>query len=115
MRQKQTGLAKKLRKEQTDAEKALWRLLRNRQMGELKFRRQQPIEKYIVDFVCFEKKLVMEIDGGQHGTEEGLKKDAIRDEWFHARGYKVLRFSNHEVLKNPDGVLLTILKSCEEN
>jgi very-short-patch-repair endonuclease len=110
-----TELAKKLRKEQTDAEKALWTHLRNRQPEELKFRRQQPIGKYIVDFVCFEKMLVVEIDGGHHGEEEVLKKDMVRDEWFSARGYMVLRFGNHEVLKNPDGVLTTILERCAKN
>ena len=115
MRSKLTGLAKSLRKEQTDAERALWRCLRNRQTDELKFRRQQPIGKYIVDFVCFEKMLVLEIDGGQHGKEEGLRKDAIRDEWLRTRGYKVLRFTNYEVLKNLDGVLITIFESCAAN
>ncbi len=115
MRSKLTGLAKNLRKKQTDAEKALWNRLRNRQLGKLKFKRQQPIGKYIADFICFEKMLVVEIDGGQHGEEEGLKKDAVRDEWFRTRGYKVLRFSNHEVLKNPDGVLTAILGNCAGN
>ena len=115
MRSKLTEFAKKLRKEQTDAEKALWQRLRSRQPEGLKFRRQQPIGKYIADFVCFEKMLVVEIDGGQHGEEEGLKKDAVRDGWFRTRGYKVLRFSNYDVLKNPEGVLTAILQSCAGN
>jgi len=79
--------------------------VRSKQLG-VKFRRQQPIGKYIVDFVCFEKKLVIEIDGGEHLQSS---RDEIRDEWLQKNGYKVLRFWNNDVLKNTDGVIQTIV------
>ena len=79
--------------------------MRSKQLG-VKFRRQQPIGKYIVDFVCFEKKLAIEIDGGEHLQSS---RDEIRDEWLQKNGYKVLRFWNNDVLKNTDGVIQTIV------
>jgi len=79
--------------------------VRSKQLG-VKFRRQQPIGKYIVDFVCFEKKLAIEIDGGEHLQSS---RDEIRDEWLQKNGYKVLRFWNNDVLKNTDGVIQTIV------
>jgi len=95
--------AKTLRKRSTDVEMLLWRYLRVRRMEGLKFRRQQPIGRYIVDFVCFEKKIIIEVDGGQHAIE--TKKDTERDEWLRSQGFKVLRFWNNEVLTNTQGVL----------
>ncbi len=71
----------------------------------MKFRRQQPIGAYIVDFVTFEKKLIIEIDGGQHNEPEIREIDGNRETWFKERGYQVLRFWNNEVLTNSDGVL----------
>ena len=90
----------------TEAEKKIWYRVRNKQLG-VKFRRQQPIGKYVVDFVCFEKKLVIEIDGGEH-FESG--RDEIRNKWFQKQGYKILRFWNNDVLKNTDGVTQIIIK-----
>ena len=72
-------------------------------MEGLKFRRQQPIGRYIVDFVCFEKKIIIEVDGGQHAVE--TKKDTERDEWLRSQGFKVITFWNNEVLTNTQGVL----------
>ena len=100
-------LAKKLRRNSTDAERHLWQYLRSKQCDGYKFRRQQPIGNYIVDFVCFSKKVVIELDGGQH-AEETQKQDRIRDMWLESQGFKVLRFWNNEVLKNIDGVYTTI-------
>ena len=99
------NLVKKLRRNMTAAEKAIWHKLRNKQLG-VKFRRQQPTGKYIVDFACFENRLVIEIDGGEHLQSY---KDSIRDEWFKENGYKVLRFWNNDVLKNTDGVIQRIV------
>ena len=84
-----TQHARTLRRNMTDAEQLLWRHLRNKQLNGLKFRRQQPIGSYIVDFVCFEKKLVIEVDGGYHSRRHG--PDARRDEALRRWGYHVLR------------------------
>jgi very-short-patch-repair endonuclease len=96
--------ARILRNQMTNAERFLWRKLRQQSL-DCTFRRQAPIGPYIVDFVCFERKLVLEIDGGQHMESQG---DTIRDRWLEREGFRVLRFWNHEVLKNVDGVLETI-------
>ena len=97
--------AKELRNNQTEAERALWRYLRKRQMA-VKFRRQQPIGPYIVDFVCFEKRLIIEVDGGQH--QERIEYDEARTDWLKQQGYKILRFWNNEVLSEPAGVITAI-------
>jgi urease accessory protein len=104
-----TPLAKMLRKNQTEAEKLLWRQLRSKGLSGLKFRRQQPMGNYIVDFVCLDKMLIIEVDGGQHAEDEGDQK---RDSWLQKEGFKVMRFWNNEVLKNLDGVTEVILKYC---
>lgn len=101
-----TEFAKDLRKNSTNTENHLWRYLRNRQVEGFKFRRRQPIGKYIVDFVNFEKKVIIELDGGQHFFQE--EKDKIRDEWLAKEGFKVLRFWDNEVLDNTEGVLEVI-------
>ena len=98
-------VAKKLRKNQTEAEKELWSELRREQLKGIKFRRQQPIGGYIVDFVTFELNLVIEVDGGQHHEN---KEDEVRDEWLEDEGFTVLRFWNNEVLDNIKGVLKEI-------
>ena len=98
--------AKAMRHIATDAEKKLWRLLRSRQLDEVKFRRQAPIADYIVDFACHEKRLVVEVDGGQHADNA---KDVERDRRLAAAGYRVLRFWNNDVLGNPNGVLEAIV------
>lgn len=100
-----------LRKNMTEAEKKLWSKIRNKNLG-MKFRRQQPIGNYIVDFVCFEKKLIIEIDGGEHMES---KTDEERDKILRGEGYKVLRFWNNEVLKNIEGVLEIIVGEAKEN
>ena len=97
-----------LRKNQTAPEMKLWSMLRNRQMNGLKFRRQHPIEGYIADFCCEEIKLIIELDGNQHGTDEGMEKDAMRSHTLEKAGYRVIRFSNHEMAENFEGVLETI-------
>ena len=96
-------IAKLLRKNFTDAERALWKNLKAKQMEEYKFRRQEPIGSYIVDFVCHAKRIVIEVDGGQHFIER--ERDEERDRWLRGQGYSVLRFWNNEVLRNIDGVL----------
>jgi very-short-patch-repair endonuclease len=83
----------------------LWRHLRNRQIEGFKFRRQQPVGTYVVDFVNLEKKVVIELDGGQHALHPS---DRIRDEWLRAEGYKVLRFWGSQVFSNLEGALETI-------
>jgi len=108
-----TPIAKNLRKKLTDTERLLWTRLRARQLEGLKFRRQEPIGKYIVDFVCYEKGIVIEADGGQHSSEKG--KDATRDKWLKKEGFKVLRFWNNEILTNIEGVLEVIRKECLYN
>lgn len=95
---------KHLRIHATDAEKRLWRHLRNRQLDKLKFRRQHAIPPYIVDFYCEEKKLVIELDGGQHSEET----DKDRTAFLESRSLKVLRFWNNDVLTNTEGVLTMI-------
>ncbi len=100
--------ARELRRDQTEAEKVLWTILRSRQMEGFKFRRQEPIGSYIADFVNYERKIVIELDGGQHAMNEGQKRDQKRDQWFRDQGFRVLRFWDHEVLQNSDSVLETI-------
>ena len=102
-------LARSLRKNQTDAERKLWRCLRARELCGFKFRRQYPIAPYIVDFICVEKRLIVEIDGGQHATMTEI--DNTRTEFLNARGCRVLRFWNNEVLDQLDAVLAKILDS----
>ena len=100
-----TGLARRLRGVPTDAEKKLWYRIRARSLGGHKFVRQEPIGPYIVDFVCREQRLVIEVDGGQHATDP---RDAVRDRWLAEHRYRVLRFWNNDVLGNMDGVLEAI-------
>jgi adenine-specific DNA-methyltransferase len=94
--------ARQLRKNMTHAERTLWRHLRLRQFAGYKFRRQQPIGKYIVDFVCFEKKLVIELDGSQHSEE--IVYDLERSSWLEEQGFRVLRFWDNQVFNETDGV-----------
>lgn len=108
MTQPITRSAKALRKRSTDVERLLWRHLRAKQLKGLKFRRQQPIGRYVVDFVCFEKQVIIEVDGGQHTAEV----DRGRDEWLKGQGFRVLRFWNNEVLTNTQGVLEVIEGNC---
>ncbi len=96
------SIARTLRQNITEAEQKLWLALRSRRLGSLKFRRQHRIGPYIVDFVCLEGRLVVEVDGGQHAEST---QDINRDAWLQKEGYTVLRFWNHDVLGNLDGVL----------
>ena len=100
-----TPNAKRLRNNSTEAEKYLWYMLRNKNLG-VKFRRQAVIGQFIVDFVCFENKVIVEVDGGQHAQSE---HDNARDQWFRDQGFKILRFWNHDVFGNRDGVLEKII------
>lgn len=105
-------IARKLRKNMTDAEQLLWRHFRDRQLGGYKFRRQHPIGTFVVDFVCLEKKLVIEVDGGQHAKQ--LESDVRRSDYLKEKGYRVLRFWNNEVLQKSESVLSVILSSLNE-
>ena len=104
-----TQRARELRKDPTAAERALWKCLRLRQISGYKFRRQQPIGLYIRDFVCFEKKLIIEVDGGQHSQQ--IVEDSKRTAWLTDQGFSVLRFWNNEVLEATEAVGATILEA----
>ena len=99
-------LARNLRKNLTESEKLIWSRLRNRQLAGCKFRRQHPIGSYIVDFVCLARKLVIELDGGQHMA--AVNYDTKRSEFLKEKGYRVLRFWNQDVLAETDIVLQKI-------
>ena len=100
--------ARELRRDATDAEQLMWKLLRNRQLDGWKFRRQHPVGKYILDFYCHEAKLGIELDGGQHAEPDQAKYDVERTRSLEAEGFRVLRFWNNEVLKNTNAVLQEI-------
>jgi very-short-patch-repair endonuclease len=100
--------ARKLRKEQTDAERRLWWQLRNRQLEGWKFRRQCPIGDYIADFVCIDARLIVELDGGQHSEQRQYDENRTRD--LEKAGFVVLRFWNNDVLTNSEGVIEEILR-----
>ncbi len=100
--------ALRMRKEPTEAEKLVWQKIRARQINGLKFRRQYPVDGCIPDFVCFEPKVIVEIDGGQHHENAA---DKLRDDYFHSQGFKVVRFWNNDVLENIDGVLDRLVAS----
>ena len=100
-----TERAKELRLNSTDAERVLWAQLRAKRFDGHKFRRQEPVLGYIADFVCHERRLIIEVDGGQHS---GSESDARRDRMLQQAGFQILRFWNNEVADNIDGVLLRI-------
>ena len=104
--------AKELRHNQTDAERIMWYHLRNKRFLNLKFRRQVDIGIYIVDFVCFEKKLILEIDGGQHFESENIEYDKNRTEYLKQKGFKVIRFTNYQVFNELDIVMNVIYNYC---
>ncbi len=105
--------ARELRRRQTDAEAVLWARLRARQVAGAKFRRQYPIPPFIVDFCCVERRLIVEVDGGQHAT--ATEEDRARTEHLEALGYRVLRFWNNEVLSQLDAVLEVIARAVSES
>jgi very-short-patch-repair endonuclease len=106
------GRARAFRKGMTDGEQKLWSRLRGKQL-EYYFRRQTPIGKYIVDFVCWKEKLVVEIDGSQHFTYAGKEHDRIRDQFLEEQGFRVLRFNSIEVLNNTDGIIEAIYEKLK--
>lgn len=110
----QREFARYLRNNMTNAERHLWRMLRCQQLKGFKFRRQAAIENYIVDFVCFSKKLVVELDGGQHNEPTVIEYDRIRTRWLNARGFRILRFWNHDVFDNVDGIVEAIWNALQE-
>jgi very-short-patch-repair endonuclease len=106
--------ARAMRDDSTKAENMLWQQLRNRQMDGHKFRRQVPVDGYILDFVCFEAKLIIEVDGGQHSES---RRDAVRDVHFKSEGFRVMRFWNDEIEQALDFVcrrILAVLKDTGE-
>jgi adenine-specific DNA-methyltransferase len=107
------GNARVLRKSQTDAERLLWHHLRDRRLAGHKFRRQHPIGAFIVDFVCIERRLVVKLDGGQHGLQ--VEEDNRRSTNLKSKGYEVVRFWNDQVLKETQAVLEEILRIIESD
>ena len=112
--QRKTGVARRLRRDITDAERKLWYCLRARRFSGYKFRRQHPIGPYVADFACVALKLVIELDGGQHGEDSNIDRDMARTELIVGRGFRVLRFCNHEVLQNLDAVASAIENALSE-
>jgi len=106
--------ARVLRRNSTDAERLLWSELRNHRLNGAGFRRQVPIEKYVADFVCHAARLVVELDGGQHFFDQAEQLDAQRSAVIEAKGFHILRFSNHDVMTNRSGVLETIAAAFAE-
>jgi very-short-patch-repair endonuclease len=106
------NISRVLRNRATETENRLWYHLKGKQLEGVKFRRQEPIGNYIVDFVAYEKRLVIEIDGGQHAEEDEKEQDRRRDEWLCSQGFRVLRFWNNEVWQNLEGVLEIIRANC---
>jgi very-short-patch-repair endonuclease len=102
-------IARQLRKTETSAEKRLWQELRKLRTQGYHFRRQHPLQGFIVDFACLAQRLIIEVDGAQHQLAKNIKVDAARDERLKWRGYRVLRFGNGDIRENLDGVLLEIL------
>jgi very-short-patch-repair endonuclease len=104
--------SRRLRRDMTDAERKLWSLLRNNRLG-VRFRRQVPYDLYILDFYSVKAKLVIEVDGGQHFTPRGKRRDEIRDADLRGDGLEVLRFTNADVLTNSEGVEQVIYEKVE--
>ncbi|WP_245438840.1 endonuclease domain-containing protein [Bradyrhizobium sp. SK17] len=110
----QRDRAKQLRRAMTRAETLLWRHLKADRLAGLNFRRQAPIGSYIADFVAHACKLVVELDGESHDFEERIRHDERRDAWLESRGYRVLRFTNDDVMRNLEGVALSIAEAAEQ-
>jgi very-short-patch-repair endonuclease len=111
---KQRVRARSLRTNFTNAERIIWWALRAHRMNGASFRRQTPIGPYIVDFVCHAARLVIEIDGGQHFQSKQEQRDARRDTYLAGKGFRVLRFNNHDVTANRQGVVETIAAAIEQ-
>jgi very-short-patch-repair endonuclease len=110
-RPRQTARAQRLRREPTEAEATLWKHLNRRQLGGYKFSRQIPVGPFVCDFMCRSAKLVVEVDGGQHGPA----RDASRERFLQAEGFRIVRFWNNDVLANVEGVLTTILRALHDS
>ncbi len=108
-----TERARHLRREPTNAERKLWHALRAHRLAGLSFRRQAPCGPYIADFLCAEARLIVEVDGATHSSDEEIAYDKQRDAWFAANGYRVLRVTNEDVYRNLDGVCETMLAWVE--
>ena len=106
--------ARTLRKSMSNAERKLWYALRLRQLDGARFRRQHPMGPYIVDFVCLEKRPIVEVDGPQHAEEEHVARDERRDRWLNGEGYRVMRFQTIDVYRNLGGVVDTIWAALQE-
>jgi very-short-patch-repair endonuclease len=107
--------ARRLRQEPTPAEIALWQLIYPFRTGGHHFRKQAPIGPYVVDFVCHAEKLVIEVDGDSHYTDAGLSRDAVRTAFLATSGYRVLRFTNLDVLQNREGVFDVVAAALRPN
>ena len=105
--------SRELRSQMTKQEQMLWQYLRKKQINNCRFRRQYPIGPYIVDFICLYKKLVIEIDGGQHNTQEAIDYDSARTSFLKSLGFNVIRFWNSDIDNNIESVFEIILKSLE--
>ena len=103
-------LARNLRKNSTNQESVLWQILRNRKFYGYKFKRQHPIGKYILDFICEEKRITIELDGSQHNEPQNIKKDNNRTEFLMLEGYRVVRIWNNDIDNNLEGVYLQLQK-----
>jgi very-short-patch-repair endonuclease len=101
-----------MRRTSTDAEAAMWRLLRARVLSGFKFRRQVPVENFILDFVCFERRVIVEIDGSQHANS---RRDATRDKQLSDAGFQTIRYWNNDVLMRPTSVLEDLVARLTEN
>ncbi len=112
---RQRAAAKRLRRVMTPAERKLWHALKAHRFQGLHVRRQVPMGPYVADFVCHGAKLLIEVDGSQHGFDQDIERDQARDAWFEAQGYRVLRFWNHDVLTGIDSVLDTIFATIPSN
>jgi very-short-patch-repair endonuclease len=106
-----TSRARALRANMTDAERKLWYAFRDRRFANFKFRRQVPIGPFVADYVCYDARVVVEVDGGQHAES---RSDERRDRWFAENGFVVLRFWNNDVLKNREGVLISVLETLHQ-
>jgi very-short-patch-repair endonuclease len=110
--------AKRLRKKTTIAERILWSALRQLKPTVLHFRKQAPLGRYVLDFVCHGAKLIVEVDGSQHGTSEGIQQDATRTAFLNSQGYRVIRFWNVDVITNSHGIsdaIFRIAKSLDQS
>lgn len=104
--------ARELRRNMTEGEQALWKLLRHKRLGGLRFRRQAPIGPYIADFFCASAKLIVEVDGEPHADEVRIRRDELRTRWLEVHGCRVIRFWNIEVFKQPDIVVDAICRAA---